>query len=63
MTGKDPYKDLKHESNEMALGILPELRVLVEKAGDSHSKFRMAALIAARYFILLIDHLNHCMFY
>jgi len=47
MTGKDPYKELKHESNEMALGILPELRVLVEKAGDSHSRFRMAALIAA----------------
>jgi len=47
MTGKDPYKDLKHESNEMALGILPELRVLVENAGDSHSRFRMAALIAA----------------
>jgi len=47
MTGKDPYEDLKHESNEMALGILPELRVLVENAGDSHSRFRMAALIAA----------------
>ena len=47
MTGKDPYKELKHESNEMALGILPELRVLVENAGDSHSRFRMAALIAA----------------
>lgn len=47
MTGKDPYKELKHESNEMALGILPELRALVEEAGDSHSRFRMAALIAA----------------
>ncbi len=47
MTGKDPYKNLKHESNEMALGILPELRALVEEAGDFHSRFRMAALIAA----------------
>jgi len=47
MTGKDPYKELKHESNEMALGILPELRALVEEAGDSHSRFRMAAMIAA----------------
>ncbi len=47
MTGKDPYKNLKHESNEMALGILPELRTLVEEAGDSRSRFRMAAMIAA----------------
>ncbi len=47
MNGKYPYEDLKQESNEMALGILPELRVLVENAGDSHSRFRMAALIAA----------------
>ena len=47
MTGKDPYKDLKHESNVMALGILPELIQLVDEAKDPHSMFRTATLIAA----------------
>jgi uncharacterized protein with ATP-grasp and redox domains len=47
MTGKDPYKDLKHESNVMALGILPELLELVDESKDSDAKFRTATLIAA----------------
>jgi damage-control phosphatase, subfamily I len=47
MTGKDPYKDLKHESNVMALGILPELIQLVAEAKDQPSMFRTATLIAA----------------
>jgi uncharacterized protein with ATP-grasp and redox domains len=47
MTGKDPYKELKHESNVMALNILPELLRLVDEAKDSHAKFRTATLIAA----------------
>lgn len=47
MTGKDPYKDLKHESNVMALGILPELIQIVDEAKDPQSMFRTAALIAA----------------
>lgn len=47
MTGKDPYKDLKYESNVMALNILPELLQLVDEAKDSHSMFRTATLIAA----------------
>jgi uncharacterized protein with ATP-grasp and redox domains len=45
MTGKDPYKELKHESNVMALNILPELVQLVDEAKDPHSKF--PTLIAA----------------
>ena len=47
MTGKDPYKDLKHESNVMALDILPELLQLVDEAKDPQSMFRTATLIAA----------------
>ena len=47
LTGCDPYKDLKHESNVMALGILGELNDLVDEAGDSESRFRKATLIAA----------------
>jgi uncharacterized protein with ATP-grasp and redox domains len=47
MTGKDPYKDLKHESNVMALKILPELIKLVDEAKDPQSMFRTATLIAA----------------
>ena len=35
MTGKDPYESLKRMSNEMALGILPELQELVEEMTDS----------------------------
>ncbi|MFX1561369.1 MAG: ARMT1-like domain-containing protein, partial [Promethearchaeota archaeon] len=31
MTGNDPYKELKHQSNEMALSILPELQELVDE--------------------------------
>ncbi len=47
MTGKDPYEELKRESNVMALNILPELIQIVEGAQDSHSMFRTATLIAA----------------
>jgi uncharacterized protein with ATP-grasp and redox domains len=47
MTGKDPYKELKHESNSMALNILPELLQLVDEAEDTQSMFRTATLIAA----------------
>lgn len=47
MTGKDPYEELKHESNTMALNILPELIQLVDEAKDQHSMFRTATLIAA----------------
>lgn len=47
MTGKDPYKDLKHESNIMALNILPELLQLVDEAEDPQSMFRTATLTAA----------------
>ncbi|MHA2348047.1 MAG: damage-control phosphatase ARMT1 family protein [Candidatus Thorarchaeota archaeon] len=47
MTGRDPYADLKKQSNEMALGILSELQELVDEAGDSDARFRKAALIAA----------------
>jgi len=47
MTGKDPYKELKRESNVMALNILPELIQLVDEAKDPHSMFRTATLIAA----------------
>ncbi|MBN2230409.1 MAG: DUF89 family protein [Candidatus Thorarchaeota archaeon] len=47
MTGRDPYKDLKHQSNVMALSILPELLQLVDEKDGSESRFRTATLIAA----------------
>jgi len=47
MTGCDPYKDLKHQSNMMALSILPELMQLVEGVLEPASRFRIATLIAA----------------
>lgn len=47
MTGKDPYESLKRMSNEMALGILPELQELVEEHKTSNDRFRIATLIAA----------------
>ncbi len=47
LTGCDPYKGLKHDSNVMALSILGELNDLIEEAGDSESRFRQATLIAA----------------
>ncbi|MHA1864495.1 MAG: damage-control phosphatase ARMT1 family protein, partial [Candidatus Thorarchaeota archaeon] len=47
MTGKDPYEDLKRESNVMALNILPELLQIVDEVKDQHSMFRKATLIAA----------------
>jgi uncharacterized protein with ATP-grasp and redox domains len=47
MTGCDPYKDLKHQSNTMALGILPELMQLVDQEKTTASRFRTAILIAA----------------
>ncbi len=47
MTGNDPYKELKHESNEMALGILPELQKLVDEHDDPIMRFRTATLITA----------------
>ncbi len=47
MTGKDPYAELKHLSNSMALSILPELKALVAEEEDSYKRFRKATLIAA----------------
>ncbi|MGY5874620.1 MAG: ARMT1-like domain-containing protein [Candidatus Thorarchaeota archaeon] len=47
MTGKDPYEQLKKDSNIMALSILPELTSLVEEAQTPELRFRKAALIAA----------------
>jgi uncharacterized protein with ATP-grasp and redox domains len=47
MTGNDPYEELKHESNGMALGILPELQKLVDEHEDPIMRFRTATLITA----------------
>ncbi|MFX1560056.1 MAG: DUF89 domain-containing protein, partial [Promethearchaeota archaeon] len=47
MTGNDPYKELKHQSNEMALSILPELQELVDEHEDPKTRFRTATLITA----------------
>ncbi len=47
ITGKDPYKELKHLSNTMALSILPELWGIVEEETDAFRRFRKATLIAA----------------
>ena len=47
MTGNDPYEELKHQSNVMALGILPELQKLVDEHEDPRKRFRTATLITA----------------
>lgn len=47
MTGNDPYEELKRESNEMALGILPELQKLMDEHEDPKMRFRTATLITA----------------
>lgn len=47
MTGNDPYEELKRQSNEMALGILPELQKLVDEYEDPAKRFRTATLITA----------------
>jgi uncharacterized protein with ATP-grasp and redox domains len=47
MTGCDPYKDLKHQSNVMALNILPELMQIVDGIAEPTMRFRTATLIAA----------------
>ena len=47
MTGKDPYESLKTMSNQMALGLLPELQRLVDEKGHPEDRFRTAALVAA----------------
>ncbi|MCF2135940.1 MAG: ARMT1-like domain-containing protein [Candidatus Thorarchaeota archaeon] len=47
MTGKDPYADLKRQSNRIALELLPDLLRIVEESGDDAARFRRAALIAA----------------
>jgi uncharacterized protein with ATP-grasp and redox domains len=47
ITGRDPYENLKRESNAMVLSILPDLKNLVEEVADSKIRFRRAALIAA----------------
>lgn len=47
MTGKDPYESLKTMSNQMALGILPELQKIVDEKDSPGERFRTAALVAA----------------
>ncbi|MHA1943614.1 MAG: damage-control phosphatase ARMT1 family protein [Candidatus Thorarchaeota archaeon] len=59
MTGKDPYESLKRMSNEMALGILPELQGLVDEKNDSDIRFRTATLIAAAANAIEFDVVGH----
>ncbi|MEM4735101.1 MAG: ARMT1-like domain-containing protein [Candidatus Thorarchaeota archaeon] len=47
ITGKDPYLQLKIESNRMALGLLPDLEKAVATLDGPEKRFRMATLIAA----------------
>ena len=47
MTGRDPYESLKTMSNQMVLGILPELQKLVDEKTNPHERFRTASLVAA----------------
>jgi len=47
MTGCDPYEGLKHQSNAMALRILPELLQLVDGKSNAKARFRTSVLIAA----------------
>lgn len=47
MTGNDPYRDLKRQSNEMALNLLPDLQKLVDEHQDPMKRFRTATLITA----------------
>ncbi len=47
MTGKDPYAELKHQSNIMAMSIFPELQQIIDDSPNPESKFRNASLIAA----------------
>lgn len=47
ITGKDPYRELKTQSNAMALAILPDLSRLTEEVESPDGRFRRAALIAA----------------
>ncbi|MFW9848503.1 MAG: DUF89 domain-containing protein [Candidatus Thorarchaeota archaeon] len=47
MTGKDPYKELKHLSNSMALSIFPELQSIVDEVSNKKERFRKATLITA----------------
>jgi uncharacterized protein with ATP-grasp and redox domains len=47
MTGRDPYRNLKRQSNEMALSILPELMQIVDGIANPMMRFRTATLVAA----------------
>jgi uncharacterized protein with ATP-grasp and redox domains len=47
MTERDPYKELKHQSNVMALSILPELLQIVGGITEPTLRFRTTTLIAA----------------
>ncbi len=47
MTGKDPYADLKRQSNELALALLPDVLAMVDAVKDPPLRFRLAALVAA----------------
>ena len=47
MTGVDPYRALKHESNQIAMRMLPELKTFVESGPNPSARFRRATLVAA----------------
>lgn len=47
MTGVDPYEALKHESNQIAMRMLPELKAFIESAPNPSDRFRRATLVAA----------------
>ncbi len=47
MTGCDPYEGLKHQSNAMALRILPEMLKIVDGKSNAKDRFRTSVLIAA----------------
>ncbi|TFG34139.1 DUF89 family protein [Candidatus Thorarchaeota archaeon] len=59
MTGKDPYEQLKHQSNTLALNILPELLQIIDDAPDAATRFRTASLIAAAANAIEFDVSGH----
>ncbi|NWF95082.1 MAG: DUF89 family protein [Candidatus Thorarchaeota archaeon] len=47
ITGKDPYRDLKRQSNEAALLLVPELERMLASVVEGRKRFRTATLVAA----------------
>jgi len=59
LTGSDPYKGERHQSNQIALKLLPRAESIIERSKTGYERFKRACMIAIAGNIIEFDVLGH----